>query len=68
MMGTSDVGFSALLKTYHALHYYGLWSLSDIDDMTPFERDIYIHLWTRAKEKEAQQAEAEAAKVRGGHK
>jgi len=38
---------SSLYQFYHNMHYFGKYSISDIDQMLPFERDIYFGLLSK---------------------
>lgn len=46
----SDDSIESLYKNYHALIYYGHWNKTDIDNLYPFERQIYIQLLNKTIE------------------
>tara|TARA_B100001057_G_scaffold482156_1_gene557105 strand:- start:2939 stop:3136 length:198 start_codon:yes stop_codon:yes gene_type:complete len=54
----------AMLETNFALIQHHKWSLSDIENMFPWEKDVYVNYLTKFLEKqklEAQQREASNA-------
>ena len=46
----SDDSITSLYKNYHTLIYYGKWSKNDIDNLYPFERQIFIQLLNKTIE------------------
>ena len=50
-MLSDDLG--ALYKFYHLMKYYGKYSLFEVDNMYPFEREIFFNLLADTKQKES---------------
>lgn len=48
----SDESIQSLYKTYQALIYYGKWNKADIDNLYPFERQIFINLLNKTIEEQ----------------
>ena len=42
----------SIYEFYHSMKYYGRYGFDEIDNMLPFERDIYFGLLVETKEKE----------------
>jgi len=50
MMLDSDL--TSLYQFYHNMHYFGKYSIYDIDNMLPFERDIYFGMLNKTIDEE----------------
>jgi len=51
-MLNGDLG--GLYEYYHIMKYYGNYSTTDVDNMYPFERDIFFSMLLETKNKEKQ--------------
>ena len=58
----SDHSLEGTLRTNFALMQYHNYSLSDIEGLIPWERDIYVYMLMDHLEKEKQQQEERKAK------
>ena len=45
----------SIYQYYHIMKYYGHYSLFEVDEMFPFEREIYFNLLLDTKEREKEQ-------------
>lgn len=54
----SDDSITSLYKNYHALIFYGKWGKNDIDNLYPFERQIFVELLNKTIEKHNKKVES----------